>query len=265
MDFYEYRYNDVEEYLKNNTKTINDKNNYGLSRLVIASWFGYDHIVDLLLTYKDIDVNIFIKENSGNGNDEGVPLTYALRQKNIYIATKLLEHKDIDIEIIDCYQKKPIHYALELGNKEIIKKLKEKEININEVDDNGNTFLINLIHKADDKTIEILLNLYEDNFKLDTKIKNKNKKSALNIAREYYDSDLIYSYIDYSYDINGETDYYDLSYEYTNIIGLIKKYQKKKNKYYDKILNLLENKINIDILNLISCYLKGINSLYKKN
>ena len=86
--------------------------------LYIAIEHANDKIVKQLLSREDIDVNMKCKPNP---NQERAPLHLSASLKNVEITSLLVNHKGIDIDIVDEKGNTPVRYT---KNKQIIQMLK---------------------------------------------------------------------------------------------------------------------------------------------
>jgi len=71
---------------------VNLQSKYGSTALIIASFYGKNDVVKLLLQHPNIDVNL--QDSYRNS-----PLIYASFRGDVEIVKNLLQHKDIDISL----------------------------------------------------------------------------------------------------------------------------------------------------------------------
>lgn len=114
------------------------KGNNGTA-LSLAAVKGYGEIVDLLLSHKDIQINL--------ANKNGLtPLSYAIFRKQGSIAKKLIKH-GADVNCQDEHGNSPIMNALSFGLVDILEELINAGADLNLTNKNGRTPLMFLVTK----------------------------------------------------------------------------------------------------------------------
>jgi ankyrin repeat protein len=109
-----------------NLKLVSKGKNRGNSILLIAIWDNRFSIVKYLLENKQFNISINQADNNGF-----TPLIKTAIKNRIEIAKYLLKFDNIDLKICDRNGKNAKDWAIEKGNSEILKLIKNKEKGIN--------------------------------------------------------------------------------------------------------------------------------------
>lgn len=170
-------YETVENILGENSTWVDSTISGTASPLIIASYYGNDSIVRLLLD-NNADINYQIP-NSGNS------LQYALFRNNLS-TIQLLIDKGIDVNNSGRNKQTALHMALSRRAYKICDALIAANCDINAQDANGNTALHYSIENNLDSISKVLIDAGAD-----LKLLNNDKKSALFIAIENNNRDLV--------------------------------------------------------------------------
>jgi len=155
-------YSIIKMIIENPGINLNLTNNIGECALHIACSYNQDSVVELLLKYSNIDINIQDLQNKFSS------LMYSVVLNNFNITNMLLENPNINMLLQDSLGNTVLHHAiLEKSNEDIIKLLDEKlntvSSNIyNLTNVNGNTIL----HLLLEKNVQISLKKYIENTNL---------------------------------------------------------------------------------------------------
>jgi len=161
-----------------NTKDIDlnirdDSNNYLIQFIILYNKYDF---IDIFVEKK---CKIDIIDNDGK-----TIMFYAIKYNYYKLVEKLLNIKYIGFPIIDLKDKNkfyPIHYAILFNNKKILELLLEKGTDINQKDGNGNTPLMTSIKLKNNKISKFLI----ENKKININMINNIGETALHIACNY--------------------------------------------------------------------------------
>ena len=170
-------YKTVEKILQENATWVDSTISGTATPLIIASYYGHDSIVELLLQ-NNADINYRIP-NSGNS------LQYALFRNHSSIIQLLID-KGIDVNNPGRNKQTPLHMALSRRAYKICDALMAANCDINAQYANGNTALHYSIENNLDSISKVLIDAGAD-----LKLLNNNKESALFIAIENNNRDLV--------------------------------------------------------------------------
>ncbi len=216
---------DVMELLVRNYKiNINYKDKNGNSALILASAYGLEEELKLLI-HLGADIN-------DKGINESTALSNLI-QNNLPELAKFLIINGADLEAKDAFGCTPLMFACEEGNIEIIDMLLNKGVDINSKCKEGNTALMYALRFKNQEIFKILLekgaNINEANFDGDTPLilacSNRNEEAAKLLIRK------------------GA----DLSHK--NNLGNTPLIIAVVNNLYDIIKILLENNVQINLAN----------------
>lgn len=157
---------------------INLRNKRGQSALLLAIEWKYS--LELIKFLIDSGANVNLADYNGN-----TPLITAICQNSLNFAAILIKSgADLNIQN-NIYKYTALHFAIEKRYLIATELLISNKADINLLDYNGNTPLIIAVLVNQESIIKLLLNL-----KADLSIKNKNNKTALDIAKENYFFDI---------------------------------------------------------------------------
>lgn len=189
LSFYDENINEFKDLLEKENIDINSKEKtVGDSILHFAIIKEYLNIINLLLQYEDININI------KNYNNE-TPLHYACIVNNLNIVKVLLEGganpNNINLQNQNSLQYS-VYYAKNNYNIQIIKELLNHHVNINHTDLNlwNSLHLIcNNINISSEKQIEIVKTLIDNGVNFHTK--TEENVTCKDLARDNENDDLI--------------------------------------------------------------------------
>lgn len=189
LSFYDENINEFKDLLEKENIDINSKEKtVGDSILHFAIIKEYLNIINLLLQYEDININI------KNYNNE-TPLHYACIVNNLNIVKVLLEGganpNNINLQNQNSLQYS-VYYAKDNYNIQIIKELLNHHVNINHTDLNlwNSLHLIcNNINISSEKQIEIVKTLIDNGVNFHTK--TEENVTCKDLARDNENDDLI--------------------------------------------------------------------------
>ncbi len=171
-------YETVEKILGKNATWVDSTISGTATPLIIASYYGHDSIVELLLD-NNADINYRISSNGYNS------LQYALFSNKLS-TIQLLIDKGIDVNNADNNQQTALHLALSRRRYKIYDALMAANCDINAQYANGNTAL----HYSIGNNLDSISNCLID-AGADLKLLNNDKKSVLFIAIENNNRDLV--------------------------------------------------------------------------
>lgn len=119
--------------------------------LTIASYFGLETIVKLLLSMKDVELNCVNCDNR-------TPLSWAVSEGHIEVVKQLLEKDGVDLNSKDNHDRTPLSWAVEMNHTQILSMLLDKdEIDINVKTKSGWTPFGRAINKRQVETVKLML------------------------------------------------------------------------------------------------------------
>ncbi|NPD84761.1 hypothetical protein HNS38_08335 [Lentimicrobium sp. L6] len=171
-------YETVEKILAENVTWVDSTISGTATLLIIASYYGHDSIVRLLLD-NNADINFRVSSNGYNS------LQYALFTNKLS-TIQLLIDKGIDVNNSDNNQQTALHLALNRRSYKVYDALMAANCDMNAQYSNGNTALHYSIENNLDSISKCLIDAGAD-----LKLLNNNKESALFIAIENNNRDLV--------------------------------------------------------------------------
>lgn len=171
-------YEIVEKILRENSTWVDSTIRGTAPPLIIASYYGHDSIVRLLLD-NNADINFRMSSNGYNS------LQYALFTNKLS-TIQLLIDKGIDVNNTDNNQQTALHMALSRRSYKVCDALMAANCDMNAQDANGNTALHYSIENNLDSISKCLIDAGAD-----LELLNNDKKSALFIAIENNNRDLV--------------------------------------------------------------------------
>ncbi|MDQ7839347.1 MAG: ankyrin repeat domain-containing protein [Thermodesulfobacteriota bacterium] len=209
---------EIVELLISNGADVNAKDKNGITPLSLASEKGHKEIIELLKAHGAFDGNIFtaikecnlqavkyfiqknpsiVKTKDNNGTFGWYPLHYAsdVGHKEI---TELLISKGADVNAKDEDGNTPLHEAISKGHKEIVELLISKGADVNAEDEDGNTPLHEAIMMVDTEIVEILISKGAD-----VNAKDEDGNTPLHEAIIMYDEEVVELLISKGADVNA--------------------------------------------------------------
>ena len=136
--------------------SFNDYNREGATALHLAVVSGNQHVCQLLIDQKLVDVNAF------DTTRKMTPLMLAIVNRYPTIVNMLLARTDLDINQQDPQGYTALHYALHHGVDILQSLLKTPSINVNQTTANGDTALILATRRRDPTIAKCLLDAHAD-------------------------------------------------------------------------------------------------------
>tara|TARA_Y100001954_G_scaffold233301_1_gene286324 strand:+ start:53 stop:1069 length:1017 start_codon:yes stop_codon:yes gene_type:complete len=186
------------------------------------------NIENMKLALKEnIDYNLY----NSRGENAMFFASYGRRRSEIILNTlTFLDSLGLKVNIVNNIEETPLHHAVKRGNTEIIKFFLDHGIDVNKIDENGNTAFINSIF-GKLENIQMLLPLINE-----INHKNKDGHSALSKSVIYAKKDVFKFLIKKGANLNIEDENKD------DLISLaFKNYSERKEEDYKYIIDTLVN------------------------
>lgn len=185
----------VAELLLANKAVVDAKDNNGCTPLQGAAWNGHPDVAELLLA-NGADVNA--KDNHG-----ATALQKALERGYENLAETLVTHKaDVNAKCDGYYHWTPLHFAAASGLKNVAALLLAKNVEVNSVDDDGNTPLHQAAQNGHKNVAELLLA-----YKADVDAKDNLHESPLHLAAQNGHKDVAELLLENRADVNAKDKY----------------------------------------------------------
>ena len=186
------------------------------------------NIENMKLALKEnIDYNLY----NSRGENAMFFASYGRRRSEIILNTlTFLDSLGLKVNIVNNIEETPLHHAVKRGNTEIIKFFLDHGIDVNKIDENGNTAFINSIF-GKLENIQMLLPLINE-----INHKNKDGHSALSKSVIYAKKDMFNFLIENGANLNVEAENKD------DLISLaFKNHSERKEEDYKYIIDTLVN------------------------
>jgi len=138
--------------LKINGIDVNFQNTEGTTALMLASYYGYQECITLLIQHPRINMNVI--SNRGN-----TALHIATRERKLNAIEILIGHSDVDLNLLNNEGDTPLSTAARNGSTDILKLLLSKQsIDLNVADNEGQNALVKALKSGRSDCAKLLLN-----------------------------------------------------------------------------------------------------------